>query len=131
MNPAVPVSQRFRWSIALPALVALALFGGRLLLLRQAPDAELGRGLVAAALAGATLWLVVAIVRHARSLDEFEQRLQGLALGFAFPAGLAGTFALGLLASEGVITRLDPLDIPQLLIAAYLGGLALAQRRFR
>jgi hypothetical protein len=128
--PTVP-ERRFPWSIATPALVALACFGARLLLVRQLPEGELGRRLVTGALALAAAWLVVAIVRHTRSLDEFQQRLQGLALGFAFPAGLAATFALGLLASEGLITRFDPLDVPLVLVSAYLGGLALAQRRYR
>lgn len=123
--------RRFPWSIAAPALVALAFFGTRLLLVRQLPEGEVGRRLVSAALALAASWLVVAIVRHSRSLDEFQQRLQGLALGFAFPVGLAATFALGLLASEGLITRFDPLDVPLVLVSAYLGGLALAQRRYR
>lgn len=133
MDNSLPSSNpsRLPRSLVASALAALALFGARFALRRELPERHALRLAVLLALGVAASWFVLEIVRRTRSLDEFERRIQGLALGFAFPVGLVATFALGLLASEGVITRVDPLDIPLVLVAAYLGGLAAAQRRFR
>ena len=67
----------------------------------------------------------------ARALDEFQQRLQLVALSIAFPVSLVAAFAVSFFAGEGVLRGLDPRDLPAVMLLAYAVGLITAWRRYR
>lgn len=54
------------------------------------------------------VWIVIAVIRHLRRLDEFQQRLllQGFACGFAVAMGTSVT--MGLLEAAGLQSRVTP-----------------------
>ena len=70
-----------------------------------------------------------AVLRTIRRTDELEQRVNLLAAGFAFFLTLGLTLAWALL--EDVLPPLRAAWVTGLMVAAWFGGTAIAERRYR
>jgi hypothetical protein len=86
---------------------------------------------VTAALVGAMALFVGAVVKAARSQDEYHRRVHQDAVVMAFPIALVLVFAVGLFAGEGVLTGRDPRDLWLLLLLPYALGFIVSSRKYR
>jgi hypothetical protein len=76
------------------------------------------------------LFVVLAVVRHVRRLDELQRRIQLEALALAFPSSALVTFSYGLLQQAG----LPPLNwtwVWLVMGSFWLLGTVVAARRYR
>jgi hypothetical protein len=118
-------------SILIPALFVASYFAARMGI-EVLPQGSAGALAVALLPVPVFAWLILAIVRGIRSLDELERRIQLEALALAFPAALVIVFTAGLLDLAGFHGE-GNWDLPRLLplvLLPYWIGVALARRRY-
>ncbi len=119
------------WLTLAAGIAALAVyFASRVLLERSDLPARLP---VALAPLPFFVLFLIAFIRLVRGMDELERRIQLEALAFAYPAVLVLLMTLGLLQLAGV--ALSPADwsfrhVWQIGVVLYVGGMALASRRY-
>jgi hypothetical protein len=51
------------------------------------------------------IWMAVAVIRHLRRLDDYQQRLNLQALGVGFAVAMSAAVSMGLLESAGLQTQ--------------------------
>jgi len=93
-----------------------------------------GRGVrlaLTAVLIAVMVAFVAALVRVARSQDEYHRQVHHEALAMAFPLSLVLVFAVGYLRGEGVLAGRDPRDLWLLLLVPYALGFILSSRKYR
>jgi len=83
------------------------------------------------ALIAAMIVFVVALVRVARSQDEYHRQVHQEAVVIAFPVSLVLVFATGYLGGEGLLAGRDPRDLWMLLLVPYALGFFLSARKYR
>lgn len=54
------------------------------------------------------IWVCLAVVRHLRRLDDYQQRLTLLSLGVGFAVAMAAAVTMGLLGAAGLQTPIAP-----------------------
>jgi hypothetical protein len=54
------------------------------------------------------IWVGIAVVRHLRRLDDYQQRLTLLSLGVGFAVAMAAAVTMGLLGAAGLQTLVTP-----------------------
>ena len=95
------------------------------------PAGQGGRLALTAALILVMGGFVVALVRVARSQDEYHRRVHLDAVAIAFPISLALVFAVGYLRGEGMLAGRDPRDLWLLLLVPYALGFVVSVRKYR
>ncbi len=53
-----------------------------------------------------TIWVAVAVIRHLRRLDDYQQRLTLQALGVGFAVAMVAAITMGLLAAAGLQSQI-------------------------
>jgi hypothetical protein len=124
-----PRSRRIAFGVALAAYAAL-LVGSISLLSAQPGPGGLVRAVVALLPVPAAVALVIVAISQFLASDELEQRVQLVGLGVAFLGTLLVTFSWGFLEGIG-FERLPGFATFGVLVALYVAGLLLAQRRYR
>jgi hypothetical protein len=118
-------------SILVPVLFVAAYLAARVGI-DALPQRSAGALAVALLPVPAFAWLIYAVVRGIRSLDELERRIQLEALAFAFPVSLLIVFTAGLLHLAGFRGEgdWDPPRLLPLVLMPYFIGIVLARRRY-
>lgn len=117
-------------------LAGILFFVGYILALTAAEKTDLPQALrlgMALAPIAVFVWLLTLLVAGIRELDELERRIQLEALAVAFPCALVLVMLLGVLQR---VVYLSPHDwsfrhVWPFFVIFYLGGLALAKRRYQ
>lgn len=89
------------------------------------------RLIVTVLLVAAVALLAWVHVRAIRSQDEFVRAVHATALAIAFPTSIVVALAIGLARDEGLLSRVDPHDLPVMMLAIWMASVAIARRRYR
>lgn len=130
-DPAPKAQRSLAGSILIPALFVASYFAARMGI-EALPQGSLAALAVALLPVPIFAWMIHALVRGLRSLDELERRIQLEALALAFPVALVIVFTAGLLDLAGFHGE-GNWDLPRLLpwvLLPYWIGVALARRRY-
>ncbi len=112
------------------AMVAYVIVLPMSILLVQAHPNSIWRFPIALAPMAPAVFIVAAVVRHLRRLDETQQRIQTEALAFGFVGTAVLTFSYGFLENVG-LPHLNWIFVWPIMGILWLVGLVLATRRLR
>lgn len=128
MNGTKDAGRRYIRRLVTALLVYAVLLGGTIALLNTFPDAP-WRYPVALVPMIPLGYLVWAVVRYLRGIDELQRRIQLEGLGFAFAAGSVLTFGYGFLQLVG-LPQMSWFFVWPVYAAMWILGGWLAQRRY-
>lgn len=116
------------WTFAWVASMALATFGPRFIWQENMPFTILA--IVLNALFG--IGMILANIRHTKSLDEMQRRIQLEAMSIALGVGVVGGLSYSLLDTTHVISGDAEISFLVILIGlTYLGATVIGQMRYR
>ena len=116
------------WTLAWVASMALASFGPKFIWQENLPFTILAIVLNAAFGVG----MILAYIRHTKSMDEMQRKIQLEAMGIALGVGLVGGLSYALLDTTNVISgNADISVLVVLMTITYLIGIFIGQMRYR
>ncbi|GAB3200484.1 hypothetical protein GCM10027293_21530 [Pontibacter aydingkolensis] len=108
--------------------MALATFGTKFIWQENLPFTILAIILNAALGVG----MILAIIRHTKSMDEMQRKIQLEAMGIALGVGVVGGLSYSLLDTTNVISGDAEISVLVVLISfTYLGATIIGQMRYR
>mgnify|MGYP005754077583 CR=1 FL=1 len=116
------------WSFAWVVSMALASFGPKFIWQENTSLTILAIVLNAAIGVG----MILAYIRHTKSMDEMQRKIQMEAMGIALGVGLVGGLSYSLLDTTNVISGDAEISVLVILITVtYLAGIIIGQMRYR